>query len=58
MNEDKPGTEMPPEPFTAMQQGAAAIVEMFHSYRRAGATLVEAAFIVAAQITCGGKADG
>ena len=48
----------PADPFTAMETGAAAVLEMFRSYRRAGASLAEAAFIVGAIIVMNGRADG
>jgi hypothetical protein len=55
---DDPKRASPADPFTALETGAAAVLEMFRSYRRAGASLAEAAFIVAAVIVVNGRADG
>lgn len=49
-----PGT--PQDPFTALHTGWIGVVEMFHHARRAGASMVEAAVLVAAIVRVNGEA--
>ena len=59
MPDEQPGQQAPgtpPDPFTAIHTGWIGCVEMFRHARRAGASLVEAAVLVAAIIRVNGEA--
>lgn len=48
----------PADPFSAMHVGAVAMLEMFRSYRKAGASMLEATCLIAAMLVSGHATGG